>query len=131
VGQFSAGGNNAALKMQESVGIPAFAYSTAEYLHDPIAAASPDDRVELFSGTDAPMESNRAVTTALLARGVPSVCLGGDQTPETQLPLPLSDAQSARASVLAYIAQLTCAELAGLPHQSGRASTLRKVTQTH
>ena len=33
------GALDAALKLQESVGIPAFAYSMAEYLHGPIAAA--------------------------------------------------------------------------------------------
>jgi glucosamine--fructose-6-phosphate aminotransferase (isomerizing) len=126
------GALDAALKMQESVGIPAFGYSTAEYLHGPIAAASSDDRVVLFSGTDEPMESKQAVTTALLARGVPFICLGSDHTPEAQLPLPLPDERWARTSVLAYIAQLTCVELAeryGI--NPDEHPSLRKVTQTH
>lgn len=126
------GALDAALKLQESVGIPAFGYSTAEYLHGPIAAASSDDRVVLFSGADEPMESNQAVTTALLARGVPYITLGGNQTPEAQLPLPLPDARWARTSVLAYIAQLTCAELAGrYGINPDEHPSLRKVTQTH
>lgn len=126
------GALDAALKMQESVGLPAFGYSTAEYLHGPIAAASSDDRVVLFSGADEPMESKQAVTTALLARGVPFICLGGDQTPEAQLPLPLPDARWARTAVLAYIAQLTCAELAGrYGTNPDEHPSLRKVTQTH
>ncbi len=126
------GALDAALKMQESVGIPAFGYSTAEYLHGPIAAASSDDRVVLFSGADEPMESNQAVTTALLARGVPFISLGGEQTPEAQLALPLPDAQWARTSVLAYIAQLTCADVAGRYGVNPDAHpSLRKVTQTH
>ena len=126
------GALDAALKMQESVGIPAFGYSTAEYLHGPIAAASADDRVVIFAGTDEPKESTQAVTTALLARGVPSICLGGELSPEAQLRLPLPDAPWARTAVLAYIAQLTCAELAeryGV--NPDEHPSLRKVTQTH
>lgn len=126
------GALDAALKLQESVGIPAFAYSTAEYLHGPIAAASPQDRVVIFSGADEPMESKQAVTTALLARGVPFICLGCDQTHEAQLPLPFPGARWARTALLAFIAQLTCASLA---ERSGinpdEHPSLRKVTQTH
>ena len=125
------GALDAALKMQESVGIPAFGYSMAEYLHGPIAAASPADRVLLFSGADEPMDSKQAVTAALLARGVPFLCMGSDQTPDAQLPLPFPEARWARTALLAYIAQLTCAELAvryGIdPDQH---PSLRKVTQT-
>jgi glucosamine--fructose-6-phosphate aminotransferase (isomerizing) len=125
------GALDAALKMQESVGIPAFGYSMAEYLHGPIAAASADDRVVLFSGADEPMESKQAVTAALLVRGVPFICLGGQQSPEAQLPLPLPEARWARTPVLAYLAQLTCTELAeryGI--NPDLHPSLRKVTQT-
>ena len=125
------GALDAALKLQESVGVPAFGYSMAEYLHGPIAAASGDDRVVLFSGADEPMDSQQAVTTALLARGVPFVCLGSDQAHEAQLPLPFPDARWARTALLAYVAQLACAELAGQygidPDQH---PSLRKVTLT-
>lgn len=127
------GALDAALKLQESVGIPAFAYSMAEYLHGPIAAASPEDRLVLFSDADEPMESRQAVTTVLLARGVPFLCVGCDRTPpEAQLPLPFPDAHWARTALLAYIAQLTCAELAeryGI--NPDEHPSLRKVTQTH
>lgn len=126
-----AGALDAALKLQESVGVPAFGYSMAEYLHGPIAAAGPEDRVVLFSAADEPMQSKQAITAALLARGVPFLCLGSDQTPEAQLPIPLPDARWTRTAVLAYIAQLTCAELAGRygidPDQH---PSLRKVTKT-
>lgn len=131
-GPFIDGALDAALKLQESVGIPASGYSTAEFLHGPIAAANSDDRVVLFSGTDEPAESRQAVTSTLLARGVPFICLDCDQSPAAQLPLPLPDARWAGTSVLAYIAQLTCAELAeryGVDPDEHPA--LRKVTQTH
>lgn len=125
------GALDAALKLQESVGIPAFGYSMAEFLHGPIAAASPEDRVVLFSGADEPMQSKQAVTAALLARGVPFICLGSNQTSEVQLPLPFPDARWARTALLAYIAQLTCSELAkryGI--NPDEHPSLRKVTTT-
>lgn len=126
------GALDAALKLQESVGVPAFGYSTAEYLHGPIAAASPADRVVIFSGADKPMASKQAVTAALLARAVPFICLGGNQHREAQLPLPFPQARWARTALLAYIAQLACATLAercGLNPDVHPA--LHKVTQTH
>jgi glucosamine--fructose-6-phosphate aminotransferase (isomerizing) len=125
------GALDAALKMQESVGIPATGYSMAEYLHGPIAAASAADRVVLFSGADEPMESKQAVASALLARGVPFVCLGDDRSPEANLPLPFPDARWARTSILAFIAQLACAELAERQGINPDAHpSLLKVTRT-
>jgi glucosamine--fructose-6-phosphate aminotransferase (isomerizing) len=126
------GALDAALKLQESVGVPAFGYSTAEYLHGPIAAASPADRVVIFSGADDPMASKQAVTAALLARAVPFICLGCNQHPEAQLALPFPQARWARTALLAYIAQLACATLAernGINPDVHPA--LHKVTQTH
>lgn len=126
------GALDAALKMQESVGIPSSGYSMAEYLHGPIAAASREDRVVLFSGADEPMESKQAVTAALLARGVPFVCLGNELTPEAHMPLPYPETRWARTALLAYIAQLTCTELArryGV--NPDEHPSLRKITQTH
>lgn len=125
------GALDAALKLQESVGIPAFGYSMAEFLHGPIAAASPEDRVVLFSSADEPMESKQAVTAALLARGVPFIYLGSDQTPEAQLPLPFPEARWACTALLAFIAQLTCSELAkryGI--NPDEHPSLRKITKT-
>lgn len=128
----SAGGAlEAALKLQESVGIPAIGYSAAEYLHGPIAAASPADRVVFFTASDEPMETRQAVAAALLARDVPYICLGCSKTPDAQLPLSFPQARWARTAVLAFVAQRTCALLAqrcGIDpdvHPS-----LRKITQT-
>ena len=130
-GPSTAGALDAALKLQESVGIPAFGYSMAEYLHGPIASVSPEDRVVFFSGAIEPMESKAAIAAALLARGVPFLCLGSDQTPEAQLPLPFPDARWARTALLAYIAQLVCTDLAqryGI--NPDEHPSLRKVTET-
>ncbi|PKO42073.1 MAG: hypothetical protein CVU30_12000 [Betaproteobacteria bacterium HGW-Betaproteobacteria-3] len=125
------GALDAALKMQESVGIPSCGYSMAEYLHGPIASANPEDRVILFSGAIDPMQSKQAVTAALLARGVPFLCLGSDQTPEAHVPLPFPEARWARTALLAYIAQLACADLAGrYGINPDEHPSLRKVTTT-
>lgn len=125
------GALDAALKMQESVGLPANAYSTAEYLHGPIAAAGPQDRVLIFSGADEPSESRQAVTAALLARGVPYLSLGFGAHPDVQIPLPFPQDRWARTALLAFVAQLCCAALA---HKCGinpdEHPSLRKVTLT-
>jgi glucosamine--fructose-6-phosphate aminotransferase (isomerizing) len=126
-----AGALDAALKLQEAVGIPAFGYSTAEYLHGPIAAASPNDRVVFFAAADESMDSQQAVITTLLARGVPFICLGCEQSSEAQLQLPFPEARWPRTALLAFIAQLTCVALAehyGINPDEHPA--LRKVTET-
>lgn len=107
-----AGVRDAALKLQESLGRAAVAYSTAEVLHGPIAMFHPEDRVLLFSGADEPMDSKRAVASSMLARGVPLLTLGTDSTREAGLPLPLPEARWARTAVLAHLSQLVCVELA-------------------
>ncbi len=117
------GALDAALKMQESVGMPSCGYSTAEYLHGPIASANPEDRVVLFSGAIDPMDSKQAVTTALLARGVPFLCLGSRPNARSA-----SAAAVSRGTMGAYrIAGLhratrLCRSRRALWHQSRRAS---------
>jgi len=126
-----AGALDAALKTQESLGMPTFGYSTAEFLHGPIGMFHSSDRVILFSGADEPMSSKQAVVTTLLARGVPFVTIGTDSTLEAGLPIPLPDERWARTSVLAFLSQLACEELA---HRMGlnpdAPANLCKVTRT-
>lgn len=125
------GALDAALKTQESLGMPAFGYSTAEFLHGPIGMFHPADRVVLFSGADEPMDSKQAVVTTLLTRGVPFLTIGTDATHEAGLPIRLPDERWARTPVLAFLAQLACAELAkrmGL--DADAPANLQKVTRT-
>jgi glucosamine--fructose-6-phosphate aminotransferase (isomerizing) len=123
---------DAALKLQQCVGLPSFGYSMAEYLHGPIAAARADDRILFFSGADEPMDSKQALTSTLLARAIPFLCLGSDQTPDAQLPLPFPDARWARTVLLAYIAQLTCVELMAQNERHGGPHSLaQKVIKSH
>jgi glucosamine--fructose-6-phosphate aminotransferase (isomerizing) len=126
-----AGALDAALKAQESLGLPAVAYSTAEFLHGPIAMFHREDRVVLFSGTDEPMDSKQAVVNTLLSRGVPFITIGTDTTREAGLPLQLPDERWARTPVLAFLAQLACAELAERMQLDADApADLKKVTLT-
>lgn len=126
-----AGALDAALKTQESLGVPSFGYSTAEFLHGPIGMFHPSDRVVLFSGADEPMDSKQAVVAMLLARGVPFITLGTDATREAGLPLQLPDDRWARTPVFAFLSQLVCAELAQRKGLNADApANLQKVTRT-
>lgn len=126
-----AGALDAALKTQESLGVPAFGYSTAECLHGPIAMFRPEDRVVLFSGADEPMASKQAVVTTLLSRGVPFLTLGTDATHDAGLPIHLPEARWARTAVLAFLSQLACVELAErLGLDTDAPANLQKVTRT-
>lgn len=126
-----AGSLDAALKMQEGLGMPAVGYSTAEFLHGPIAMFHPADRVVVFSGADEPMDSKQAVVTILLARGVPFVTIGTDATREAALPIPFPEERWARTPVLAFLSQLTCAEMAKRMQLDPDApANLQKVTRT-
>ena len=92
--------------------MPSFAYSTAEFLHGPIAAYDERDRVVVFTETDEPMDSKRTVAATLLGRRVPMLTLGVDHTEEAALPLPLPDDRWARTVMLAFVAQLACLQTA-------------------
>ena len=126
-----AGALDAALKLQEAVSIPAFGYSTAEYLHGPIAAAGPQDRVVFFAADDEFTDNQQAVITILVARGVPFICLGYRQPPGAHLTVPFPAARWSRTALLAFIAQLTSVALAehyGINPDEHPA--LHKVTET-
>lgn len=126
-----AGVLDAALKTQESLGLPAFGYSTAEFLHGPIAMFHPTDRVVLFSGADESMDSKQAVAATLLARGVPFLTIGTDATHEAALPIRLPEDRWARTPVFSFLSQLACEELAQRRGQDPDApANLQKVTRT-
>jgi glucosamine--fructose-6-phosphate aminotransferase (isomerizing) len=48
--------HDAALKLQETTGLAAFAYSTAEFFHGPLGSLSDSDRVVLFLSGDSALE---------------------------------------------------------------------------
>ncbi|QJC55924.1 Glutamine--fructose-6-phosphate aminotransferase [isomerizing] [Polaromonas vacuolata] len=126
-----AGALDAALKTQESLGKTTVAYSSAEFLHGPIAMFHPQDRVVIFSDADETMASKQAVVTTLLARKVPFITIGSDATHEAGLPLELPKQRWARTAILAILSELVCEELAkrmGL--DADAPADLNKVTLT-
>lgn len=126
-----AGALDAALKAQESLGLPAFGYSTAEFMHGPIGMFHPSDRVVIFSGADEPMASKQAVVTTLLARGVPFITIGTDATHEASLPIPLPEERWARTPTLAFLSQLACESLASrMGLDPDAPANLQKITRT-
>jgi fructoselysine-6-P-deglycase FrlB-like protein len=104
---------------------------TAEVLHSPIAMFHREDRIVLFSGADEPMDRKQAVVNTLLSPSVPFITIDTDTTREAGLPLQLPEERWARTPVLAFLAQLACAELAERMQLDVDAPVdLKKVTVT-
>jgi len=126
-----AGALDAALKTQESLGMPAFGYSTAECLHGPIGMFHPSDRVILFLSGDDPIATRQAVVTTLRTRGVPFLAVGADVAHEAGLRIPLPGEHWARTAVFAFLSQLACVEVASrLGLDPDTPANLQKVTRT-
>jgi len=133
-----AGALDAALKLQETAGMPSSGYSSAEVLHGPIGAMGPDDRVVLVLDGPEIADSMAAVVVSLVTRHTPFVVLGpeggpppGDGRVAINLPVPMPATPWARTPVVAMIGQRTALQLArrrGLDPDS--PAGLRKVTET-
>lgn len=125
-----AAAQDGALKVQETAGRLALAYSTAEFLHGPVASVGPDDRVVILDGDGALAENTEAVVASLVARRTPMVTVG-PATPHVTLPIALPEASWARVPVFALLTQLTALELAlRLGLDPDAPPGLKKVTLT-
>ena len=134
-GPVLAAGLDLALKLQETVCMPSAAYSSAEFLHGPIAAASAADRVVLLVDGRTSSASLQAVRVHLLARKIPFLVVAGERVDglasELALRLPLPEQRWARTPLFAMLGQQAALELAiraGLDPDSPPG--LHKVTQT-
>lgn len=122
-GMALAAAQDAALKLQEAVGVKCSAWSAAELLHGPIRAWGPTDRVVLLRDAfEGPTQSLAAVSTALLRANVPHMFV----TPELPLrdsepphalgplalQLPMPNQRWARTLALTFLAQLSTLWLA-------------------
>jgi glutamine---fructose-6-phosphate transaminase (isomerizing) len=124
-----------ALKMAEAVGVPALAFSSAEFLHGPVGAASAltpvlgvvSDRRDVTSVLEALKRAQDRGAPTLLAHGFDA----NDGLPPADLPLP-PPAGSAADAVLAlmpgYLAIEAAARAAG--RDPDRPQGLAKVTET-
>jgi glucosamine--fructose-6-phosphate aminotransferase (isomerizing) len=123
-----------ALKLQEAANMLAGAYSSAEILHGPVGALTPEDRVVVLEEESGGGESRQAVLTRLVGRGVPHVTLCGHPTGPTQhvgLELQLPEVRWARTPLMAAVLQATAlvlAERRGL--DPDQPPGLQKVTLT-
>lgn len=112
---YSLGGAlDAALKLQETAGVHSQAYSTAEFLHGPVAAAGQNDRAIVFVDSDGPDRAADTAIAALLNRGTPVFVISGRSAAEVRSPalysLPFPQARWARAAILTLAAQLAAYE---------------------
>ncbi|MCA9680013.1 MAG: SIS domain-containing protein [Kofleriaceae bacterium] len=131
-----AGALDAALKLQEAAGLPALGASSAEFMHGPIGALSPADRVVIIGDNDDVGDSLVPVVASLLARGTPFVVVGppgaiADGRIAVSLPVPMPEAEWARTAVVAMLGQRAALQLAirrGLDPDAPPG--LRKVTPT-
>jgi glucosamine--fructose-6-phosphate aminotransferase (isomerizing) len=142
--------HDAALKLQETTGFAAFAYSTAEFFHGPLGSLSTEDRVVLFLSGDSALEVR--LLKLLVAMKVPVRLINRNtlsisEDASAQLAEFVSEAGSGPmlssseiastghdwSDVFAVIAlvQMTCLSLCGRLHRSPDAPLhLKKVTET-
>lgn len=125
-----AAAQDGALKLQETAGLLTLAYSTAEFLHGPVASVGPEDRVVILDGEDGAAENTEAVVASLVARRTPMVTVG-PASPHVTLPLRLPEVSWARVPVLAMLTQVVALELAlRLGLDPDAPAGLKKVTLT-
>lgn len=118
-----AAAKDAALKLQEAVGMHCHSWSAAEFMHGPVGAMTGADRVILLQDTDEPAESLEAVSTRLLARSTPHLLVAerrdaaGGARPhvlgDLAVRIPLPEVRWAKSAVLAFLSQLVSLEIAG------------------
>jgi glucosamine--fructose-6-phosphate aminotransferase (isomerizing) len=126
---------DASLKMQETAGIPAQPWSTAEFLHGPIGAMNPHDAAVLLSDAQRPSQSFEAVVKQLVTSGTRFLVVAGESDSplpgDLTLRVPLPPVRWAATPVFCFLSQLVALELAsrqGL--DADRPAGLNKITQT-
>lgn len=119
-----------ALKVQETSGRLTLAYSTAEFLHGPVASVGAEDRVVILDDGESASESTEAVMASLVARRTPVVRVGA-VGPHATLPIAMPRPAWARVPVLAMLTQQVALELAlRLGLDPDAPTGLKKVTLT-
>jgi glucosamine--fructose-6-phosphate aminotransferase (isomerizing) len=121
-----------ALKLQETSGVMAHGFSTADFRHGPIAVCGPETPAALLAGSGPADHDTRDVREALRARGAQSVLIGtstGQVAPDIPFPAAATAAECILATVRGQqLALHLCQELGIDPDQP---PGLNKVTLTH
>ncbi len=121
-----------ALKVQETAGVGALAFSTAEFAHGPARLAVPGTRVLAFQGRDATAELTAATYRGLRASGIGLSLVGAEVDGPADLPTPASGHPLTDPVVSALAAQLLTGHAAVLRGENPDAPPgLSKVTLTH
>lgn len=120
----------AALKLKETCGLHAEAFSTAEVRHGPMALVGPDFPLLVIRQEDESALATDALVTELVARGVPVLVAG--RAPAGAIELPLPPADPLTAPILAIQAFYRAANALSLRRglDPDRPPLLRKVTET-
>jgi glucosamine--fructose-6-phosphate aminotransferase (isomerizing) len=118
-----------ALKMQETIGVLAHGFSTADFRHGPIAVSGPAAPAVLFAGSGPADEDTRALRSTLDSRGAPVVSVGTGQDADVAFP-PLGHlAECVLATVRGQQLALALCRSRGI--DPDRPAGLNKVTLTH
>ena len=120
----------AALKLKETCGLHAEAFSAAELRHGPMALVASDFPVLLIGQGDQAADANDALAADLVERGVPVLMSGRAVTGAVQLPLP--DGDPIVTPILAIQAFYRAANELSLRRglDPDRPPMLKKVTET-
>lgn len=118
-----------ALKLQETTGIMAHGFSSADLRHGPIALTGPDVPALLLAGSGAAGDDTRALRPELAARGAETITAGTGEDADIGWPAVGDAGECVLATVRGQqLARALCRELGVDPDQP---SGLAKVTLTH
>jgi glucosamine--fructose-6-phosphate aminotransferase (isomerizing) len=131
-GLLQAAALDTSLKLQETVGIPSFGWSTAEFLHGPIGSLQKNDCVIVFSEKENNVaDSINKIIGILNDKGIDYRIMGKDMDMDNSLNIQLPSDNWAKTILFSFIGQhtaLSLAEKRGLnPDKPGG---LKKVTLT-
>lgn len=121
-----------ALKLQETTGVLAHGFSTADFRHGPIAICGPQTPAVLLAGSGPADDDTRDVREALRVRGAHTILIGaptGEVTPDVSYPSVATAVECILATIRGQqLAFHLCHELGIDPDQP---PGLNKVTLTH
>lgn len=122
----------AALKLKETCGLHAEAFSAAEVRHGPMALVGPDLPLLVFRQADESAAGTDALVGDALANGATVLVAGAGAVPRGAIALPLPDADAATAPILAIQAFYRAANALSVRrgHDPDRPPHLAKVTET-
>jgi glucosamine--fructose-6-phosphate aminotransferase (isomerizing) len=120
----------AALKLKETCGIHAEAFSAAEIRHGPVATIRRDSPVLLFGQPDESLESVESLATEFAANGAQVISVGVPGTPGICLPMINADPLITPILEIASFYRLVNSLALALGRDPDRPPHLNKVTET-